>query len=227
MKATEVFLQKVPLFERLSESELTMVRGIGGKKTYAKDQVLFLEGDAFAGFYIVLSGTVKVFKLASDGNETILHLLKPFKSFAETPLFTTADVYPACAQTIEESVLYFVPKAEFKRLMEESPSLAIKISEAFASRLMEMNKKFGQLSVNVGKRLARYIMNEIVLNETVKRPEPFFRLATSKKDLAAQLGVAVETLSRNLRKLKDEKVIRESSKKIFVLDIRRLRQLAE
>ncbi|MGB6065502.1 MAG: Crp/Fnr family transcriptional regulator, partial [Desulfomonilaceae bacterium] len=174
----------------------------------------------------VMSGTVKVYKLSSEGDETVLHILKPYKSFAETPLFTDSSNYPACAQAIEDSTLFYIPRVEFRRLLEEKSSLAIKVSEAFASRLMELNKMFGQLTASAEGKLARYMINEISANGTIRKPEPVFTLVISKKDLAAQLGIAVETLSRNLRKMKDDRLIRESSKRIFVTDLKRMRDMA-
>ncbi len=219
-------LREVPLFTKLDEEELGILDGIGVVKKFRKDRVIFLEGDAFVGFYVVLSGSVKVYKLSADGDETVLHVLQPYRSFAEAPVLTGEGVYPACAQALEESSLFYVPAAEFRKLMEKSPSIAMKISEAFAVRLMELNKKFEQLSASVESRLARYIIGEISANGSVKNPEPFFTLTISKKDLAAHLGIAVETLSRTLRKLKDRKIIREGSKKIFVLDLKLLRGLS-
>lgn len=226
MKEISEVLHRVPLFEKLGEDELYSIQGIGKTKSFHKDQVVFLEGDSYTGFYVVLDGSVKVFKLDADGNETILHLLHPYKSFAETPIFSDSDVYPACAQTTENSTLLCIPKSDFRRLMEGSSTLAIKISEAFAGRLMELNKKFGQLTVNVQARLARYIINEVGSDAAVQRSEPVLKLKLSKKDLASQLGIAAETLSRCLRKLKDEKIIRESSGRIFVISMKRLRELA-
>lgn len=220
-------LDKVPLFEKLSDTEREKIRAIGGASNVPKDRVIFLEGEAFHGFYIVLQGTVKVYKLSSDGSETLLHILKPYKSFAETPIFSGTDVYPACAQSVEDSVLFHVPKVEFKQLLEESPGLAMKLSEALAARLVELNQKLGQLTVDVGTRLARFILGEVTSNGSIEKREPVFTLASSKKDLAAQLGIAVETLSRALRNLKDHEIIRESSKKIFVTDVRRLRELSK
>ena len=227
MKGTEELIKNAPLFEKLTKEELSLVAGIGHSKTYVKEEVIFLEGEAFAVFSIVLEGEVKVYKLGADGNETLLHLLRPYKSFAETPLFTSSDVYPACAETTVDSILYYVPKVEFKRVMEESSSLTLKITEAFASRLMELNRKFGQFSVNVEKRLARYIMNEVDLNGSLKSRRPAFVLSMAKKELAGQLGIAVETLSRNLRKLKDNKIVREEGDQIIVIDPVQLRKLSE
>lgn len=227
MRESIEFLDKVPLFEKLNGSEREKVGSIGGTKEFLKDRVIFLEGDRFHGFYVVLRGTVKVYKLSSEGSETVLHVLKPYQSFAETPIFTGTDIYPACAQTVEDSVLFHVPKAGFKRLLNESPGLAMKLTEALASRLVELNKKFGQLAVDVETRLARFILGEIKSNGSIGKTEPVFTLGSSKKDLAAQLGIAVETLSRTLRKFKDQEIIRESSKKIFVTDLRRLQELSK
>ncbi len=221
------FLDRVPLFEKLNEAERGKVRSIGAARDFPKDRVIFLEGDPFHGFYVVLRGTVKVYKLSADGSETLLHVLKPYQSFAEIPIFTGTDVYPACAQTAEDSVLFHVPKAGFKKILNESPGLAMKLTEALATRLVELNRKFGQLAVGVETRLARFMLGEIESNGSIGKPEPVFTLTTSKKDLAAQLGIAVETLSRTLRKLKDQKVIRESAKKIFVTDLRRLQELSK
>lgn len=226
MRETHEFLRQVPLFEKLTEGEVRLIRGLGGMKNYSKDQIIFLEGDPFTGFYVVLSGTVKVYKLSAEGDEKVLHVLKPYKSFAETPLFTDSGSYPACAQAVEEATLFYIPRAEFRKLMAENPSLTVKLSEAFASRLMELNRMFGQMSASAEGKLARYFLNEITSNGTIRKPEPSFVLGVSKKDLAAQLGIAVETLSRNLRKMKDDKLIRESSRRIFVTDLRRLREMA-
>lgn len=226
MKVTIDNLREAPIFGKMKDDDLGLVSGIGAVRHFSKDQLIFLEGDEFTGFYIVLSGSVKVYKLSADGDETVLHVLMPYKSFAETPLFTGHERYPACAQAIEDSDLFRIPKAEFRRLMEERPALSMKITEAFASRLMELNMKFGQLTASVEAKLARYMIGEITSNGSIAKTEPFFVLTTSKKDLAAQLGIAVETLSRTLRKFKDGKIIRESSKRIFVINLKRLKAIS-
>ncbi len=83
------------------------------------------------------------------------------------------------------------------------------------------------MAADVEGRVARYLLNEIQLNNSVKLPEPHFNLMIRKKDLAEHLGIATETLSRMLRKFKESKIIREVSKKIFITDVKRLRELAQ
>lgn len=219
-------LHEVPIFENLSSTELKLLTNISKAKRYKKNQIVFLEGEVFAGFYIVLSGSIKVYKLNHEGEEIILNKLEPFRSFAESSLFSGSRFYSACAQALEDSSLMFFPSGEFAKVLGKNPALAIRISEAFAVRLMELNQRFDLLADGVEGRVARYLLNEIQLNNSIKSPEPVFNLSIPKKDLAQHLGIAVETLSRMFRKLKDERVIREVSKKIFVTDLDRLRELA-
>lgn len=220
-------LKNVPLFEKLNKNELELVLDIAIIKDYRKDQIIFLEGEIYGGLFILLKGTVKIYKLSTDGSEVVLHLLKPYRSFAEAPLFTGTQIYPACAQATEDSSLLYISKKDFIAMMEKNPAIAVRISEGFAPRLFELNQKFDSLGVPSRTRLARYILNEITLNDTIKLPEPFFTFQTSKKDLASHLGIASETLSRNLKKLKERKIIREKAKTIFVTNLKLLHQLAK
>ena len=70
-------------------------------------------------------------------------------------------------------------------------------------------------------------MNEVDLNGSLKSRRPAFVLSMAKKELAGQLGIAVETLSRNLRKLKDSKIVCEDGNQIIVIDPIQLRKLSE
>ncbi len=220
-------LYDVPILEKLSRTELKLMTGISKTKRYKKNQIVFLEGEAFSGFYVVLTGSIKVYKLNRDGEEIILNKLEPFRSFAESSLFSGSAFYSACAQAAEDSTLMFFPKKEFAAVLGKNPALAIRISEAFAVRLMELNQRFDLLAEGAEGRVARYLLNEIQLNNSVKLPEPVFNLFIPKKELARHLGIASETFSRMFRRFKDEKVIREVSKKIFITNLKRLRELAQ
>jgi CRP/FNR family transcriptional regulator len=220
-------LHDVPIFEKLSSTELRLLTSISRVRRYRKNQIIFLEGEFFAGFYVVLTGSVKVYKLNRGGKEIVLNRLEPYRSFAESSLFSGSRLYSCCAQTIEDSNLMFFPSAAFAGVLGKNPALAIRISEAFAVRLMELNQRFDLLADDAEGRIARYLLNEIQLNNTIRSPEPVFSLSIRKKDLAEHLGIAGETLSRMFRRLKDDKVIREVSKKVFVTNLKKLRGLAQ
>jgi len=220
-------LRDVPIFEKLSPNELKFVTEISRTKRFKKSQIIFLEGEVFAGFYVIVNGSVKIYKLNSHGEEIMQHELGAFRSFAESALFSGSRFYSTCAQAMEDSSLLFFPLDDFASLLGKNPALAIRISEAFASRLMKLNRRFDVLATDVEGRIARYLLNEVQLNNSLKLPEPHFTLPVRKKDLAEHLGIASETLSRMIKKFKDDKIIREVSKNIFITNVKRLRQLAQ
>jgi CRP/FNR family transcriptional regulator len=220
-------LRDLPLFSELEIKELRQITAISSIQRFKKNDIIFLEGAEYRGFYIVLKGTVKVFKVSSEGKESILHLIKSPQAFADVPLFEGGD-YPANAQALEDCALLFIPKRGFVELLQKSPTISLKMLAGFAKRLKLISKRFEDLSLKeVTNRLARYLVEELERSGTTKLPEPFVNLSISKATLAAYLGTITETLSRTFKKLQDENIIRVHGKTIFVENYVRLKYLAK
>jgi CRP/FNR family transcriptional regulator len=80
---------------------------------------------------------------------------------------------------------------------------------------------------DVPNRLAKYILEEYNKSHKVILSKPFILLTISKSTLAGYLGTITETLSRTFKKLQDENVIEVKGRKIFIIDINRLRELSK
>lgn len=221
-------LLDVPLFSEMDISHLREISEISRIEQFKKNQHIFLENDSYRGFYIVLKGSVKVYRISCEAKEYILHLRKPPQPFADVPLFEEGGNYPANALALEDSVLLFIPKEEFTELIRNNPSIALKMLAGFARRMRDMTDKMEEISTKeVSNRVARFILKEIEKNGSIKLKEPFLRLTISKANVATYLGTITETLSRTFKKLHDENVIMVTGKKIFVKDLKKLKQLAK
>ncbi|MBI2416559.1 MAG: cyclic nucleotide-binding domain-containing protein, partial [Ignavibacteriales bacterium] len=86
-------LKSIPLLSELSEAQLSEIVTFCSLVQSSKHAVLFREGDHYRGFYIVLKGIVKVYKVAQSGKESVVHIVKPNSVFADIPLFEGND-YP-------------------------------------------------------------------------------------------------------------------------------------
>ena len=220
-------LHDVPLFSEMDISQLREISEISRIEQFKKNHHIFLENDTYRGFYIVLKGSIKVYRVSSEGKEYILHLRKPPQPFADVPLFEEGGNYPANAQVLEDSLLLFIPKEEFIELIRKNPSIALKMLAGFAKRMRKMTDKMEEISTKeVSNRLARFILEEIKKNDSIKLKEPFLRLTISKSTVATYLGTITETLSRTFKKFQDEHIIVVNGKKIFVKDLKKLKQLA-
>ncbi len=209
------------LFADLTDDNFELLRKIVRRQSFGRGSVLFEEGEAAAGFYVVASGKVKVYKLSPEGKERILHVVLPGQSFADAAIFAEG-CYPAFAETLVASELLFFPKDEFLRLLHEHSQLAINMIAGLSKYLRQFTAQIEDLTFrDVPARLARFLMDQGA-DHNQRLELPF-----SKAQLASNLGTTSETLSRTLRKFADEDMIRVSGKTIEILNVDRLYDLAE
>jgi CRP/FNR family transcriptional regulator len=217
------YLAKIPLFKGLSNVHLEGIASISIKKCFLKDKVIFFEGSESAGFYILISGRVKVYKLSSEGKEQILHFFGPGEPFGEVPAFT-GDPFPAYAEAIEDTDAIFIPKNAFVHLIKKDPSLALNMLAILSHRLQRFTNVIENLSLKeVPGRLAAYL---IYSSENENGAYEFF-LDISKGQLASLLGTIPETLSRILTRMVKQGFIDSDGKRfIKILDKNGLEELA-
>ena len=216
------FLSNIKLWRGLPEDQVEQLARIAIAQTYSKGEIIFQAGDEGSGFFIVVSGRIKVYKTSVEGKEQILHLFGASDHFAEVPAFDGQN-FPASAMALETSELLFFPRTSFLNLLQEQPSLAIKILGVFARHLRIMAQLVEDLSLKeVPGRLATYLLYLSDRNNSSDTVE----LDMTKSQLAALLGTIPETLSRVFGKLSAEDIINTNGSKIELLDRQRLMGLA-
>ncbi len=218
-------IRNIPFFSELNTSELKEFIRTSKLLNFRKGDIIFLEGEPYRGFYIVIKGTVRIYKSSPEGKELTLHIIEPFDSFAEIPLFISeipekSKFYPANAQAIENSVLIFIPKEEFLKIIDKNPKICLKMLHGFAKKLINLNQQIENLTLKeVTQRLAEYLYNEYKNRGTNE-----FKLNLSRVILATYLGTIPETISRALRKLQDSGSIQIYGKKIIINNPDKLKQ---
>lgn len=215
------FLSTIRLWQGLPAEQLDAIAKIAVSRTYGKNEMIFHEGDAGTGFFVVKSGRIKVFKVSAEGKEQILQFFGAGEHFAEVPAFD-GDCFPASASALENSELLLFPRMAFLELLQQYPNIAISMLSIFARHLRRFAQLIEDLSLKeVPGRLAAYLL---YLSETCHSES--IELDMTKTQLAAFLGTIPETLSRVLSKLSHENLIRIDGSKIHLLDRKHLQQLA-
>ncbi len=224
---TNITLRDIPLFSELSIEQLRNISSISKLKKFDKHDRIFNENDIYIGFYILLKGSVKVYKISSTGKESVVHIVRPLTVFADIPLFEGTD-YPVSADALEESLALLIPKEKFLELIGTEPEISLRMLGGFAKRLKSLVAKLEDLSsLEVPNRLAKYILKEIKTAGTEAQAEPFVKLSVPKSTIASYLGTITETLSRSLKKLQNDNIIRVKGKTVFVCDLKKLKDLAK
>jgi len=216
------FLTKIPLFQGLPEPQIDKLTRIVTEHSFTGGQVIFTEGDKADGFYIVVTGRVKIYKLSPEGKEQILHVFGPGEPFAEVAMFSGGTL-PAHAEAIKESRVVFVPRTAFVALIQQDPSIAMNMFGTLSIRLKRFTSLIEDLSLKeVPQRLAAYLL--YLANE--KKGQEHVELAISKGQLASLLGTIPETLSRILRKMSAQGCIATKGRTIELRDRQVLESLA-
>ncbi len=216
-------LRRCLLFSGSPTSLLEQVVAITVTKHLRAGEYLFHEGAPVHGIYVVREGAIKVHRVNPLGREQVIHVFRPFESFAEESLVSPGG-HPACASATESSVVLLVRKTEFLSLMRRQPELALGVLRSLNHHVHILVSLVDDLTLkDVKTRLANWLL--------ARCPDPAslepvcIRLPSTKRVLAAELGTVSETLSRTVAKLRDQKLLSVQGDTVTLLCPDRLNRL--
>ncbi|UCF87374.1 MAG: Crp/Fnr family transcriptional regulator [Nitrospiraceae bacterium] len=211
----------VSLFQGLAGGAFHMLERILVKRGFARGENVFTEGSESTGFYIILRGRVKVYKLSPEGKEQILHIVRPNELLGAVPAFSGSP-YLAHADALEKTQTYFFPRKDFLALIKREPSVVMNMMANLAMRLQHFTRLIEDLSLReVPGRLAAYLLYLCDRTGCGNALE----MDISKGQLASLLGTIPETLSRILRRLSEKKIIQVRGRKISLLNKKALQDI--
>ena len=215
-------IAKAAIFGGLPSQQLEEVARISLDQKYEKGRSLFSEGGNAKGFYLIVSGKVKIYKLSLEGKEQILHIFGAGEICGEVPVFAGGN-YPASAEAIEPSRVLFFPRSALVELIRLEPAIAMNMLAILSQRLRRFTHLIEDLSLKeVPARLSAYL---IFLAERSTSAQTL-ELDITKAQLASLLGTIPETLSRILAKMAQQGIISVEGRIIRVLERKALESVA-
>jgi len=220
MSDSLVILGRHPYFAGLPPKILAAIRGRVITKRYKKGAVIYAEGEASPGLYLVESGTVRIYKGSADGREQDLHRVAAGQSFNDAAALDGASTV-ATAEAREPTVVQLVPRDALRDLILRHPEIGLSVSHVLAERVRELSALVGELSLqHVVSRLAAFVLRSADARSVVMLP--------TRQDLAARIGTVREVAARGLRHLEQLGCIRiEPGRRAIVLDRRMLDRLVK
>jgi CRP/FNR family cyclic AMP-dependent transcriptional regulator len=220
----ESVLRKTPIFASLTEEEMRALRSRVSHKHFHRGELLFNEGDACQGLFLVASGKIRIFKMSSAGREQVLSVEAPGSSFAELPVFDGGN-YPASASALEDADVLFISRKDFQNFCREHPEVALKVIAVVGSRLRRLVGIIEDLSfTTVRQRLISLLLRLAQSGGKASREGVRVELTKSHQDLAAELGTVRELVSRNLSRLQAEGFLEVDGRSIVVKDLSGLKR---
>lgn len=171
----------------------------------------------------VLSGVVKLTKTLSDGRQQIVGL-QFAPDFLGRPFRRESSINAEAATDVS---LCSFPKATMDRMMQEQPGLEHRLLQQALIELDDARDWMVTLGrKTAAEKVASFLMliaRNIDPSRDPERRAVTFDLPLTRADIADFLGLTIETVSRQLTRLRTDNVIRiENNRHVFVDDIRRL-----
>jgi CRP/FNR family transcriptional regulator len=218
-------LRNVPLFRDFDDAELTEVAQLVTTRRFGKHQTIFREGDPGQTFYLILAGSVAIVRVAQDGRETILSILKERDFFGEMSIFDTA-VRAASVRTLTEAEVGVIERDDFLALIDRSPRIGRLLVIALSERLRAANKLISATtSQDIRSRLASLLLN---LAQNFGEPVPAgtrITLRLTNQEMANMIGTTRETVNRTLNRFWDERLIDMKTAHVVVTESEKLKAM--
>ena len=215
----------------LDRPEIEKLNAIAHHKILPPGQVILHDNAEMTYFANIVSGVVKLTKTLADGRQQIVGLQfasdflgRPFRSQS-----------PYHAETVTDVHLCTYDKGKFERLVKEFEGFEHRL---FQNTLDELDSAREWMLLlgrkSAAEKVASFLLMVARRMETIgckpakDAEHPTFNLPLSRAEIADFLGLTIETVSRQISRLKVEKVISlEGNRTISILDMRRLNALME
>ena len=203
-------LSRVPIFQHLDHQDMDRIHQFIRPKRFNKGESVQLAGHYSPTLLILNRGNVKVYRADESGSEQVIRMLKPGDYIGEAAVFSKQAVeYDAVA--LEDSIFCTLQKDDLHQILHTYPELGIKILGDMSQRLQSAEAQLESL----GQKSAEQRLLDALRQYSGGKNT--FTLPISKKDLASQIGIRPETLSRQLKRLQDSNQIQIDRKVITLL----------
>jgi len=212
----EALFSKIHHFENLPRETLERIAKVALPCHFDAGQVIYIEGEPAEKVYLLEQGWVKATRISQDGREQAMMFLRAGEIFGDIAVFTERE-YPGTVVALEDVDLWVIPASEFMALVGQDIVLAMAIIRRLSERVLHYIGLVEDLSLrNVEARLANTLLQHAeICDGQLVVPR---RLWTTFDEMAVRLGTVRDVLSRALKTLESDGLLKVKRHQIIILD---------
>jgi CRP/FNR family transcriptional regulator len=218
-------LYSIPRFNDLPDETQQMIAAAAVRRHFRAGQVIYIEGEPSDSIYILESGWIKATCMTRDGREQAMMFLRPVDVFGDISALTGVP-YPCTVTALEGVVVWAIPAQTVLDLIPRGPAFAMAVIRQLGERVLQYINLVEDLSLrSVESRLAHTLLHYAELRDgqlIVPRRE-----WTTFDQMAVRLGTARDVLSRALKNLEGEQLLRVEKQSIVLIDLKGLAERAD
>jgi CRP/FNR family nitrogen fixation transcriptional regulator len=194
------------------------MRLMGAVMSYPRNSEIFGENDPIDYIYKVVSGSVRTYKILSDGRRHVAGFYLPGDIFG----LQFGDERIFSAEAIADTKVLFVKRSALTALANRDPAIGRELMALTGRELRRMQERIFLLVKSAQERVASFLLEMAARSPSGN----FVELPMSRQDIADYLGLTIETVSRTLTCMESAATIEvPSSRRILLCNRSALKRL--
>ncbi len=137
-------VMRAPLFKAMGPTIARAVIDDRVPRAYRRGEPIFDEGDPADGFFCMIVGWAKLYRLREDGEDVVVAIFSAAETFAEVAMFLGGR-YPASCEAASPARVLKIDAAKLRRAVLDQPQLAFDMLAAASIRLRQLVDEIEQL----------------------------------------------------------------------------------
>lgn len=213
------------IFAGLSKSELMEVVSCARVRVFARNELLYSQGQTNRSLIVLQSGSVKHTQLSSNGDEVLLRMSGTGEA-VNLQASPTSCSHTCSARAMEQCHAWVWEYNRVHELLERYPQLRQNITKVLASRLHELEERFREVATEkVARRLALVLIR--LLKQVGKESADGVELSLTREELAQMTGTTLFTISRVLSRWAEQGLVTPKREAVIIKDAKRLDRVSE
>ena len=213
------------IFAGLSQRELMEILSCARMRTFARDEVLYSQGQSSRSLIVLQAGSVKHTQLSSNGDEVLLRMTGTGEALNVHAGHTECN-HTCSARAMEQCRAWVWEYKQLQDLLERYPRLRANITQVLASRLQDLEERFREVATEkVARRLALVLLR--LMKQIGKTTSQGAQVNMRREDLAQMTGTTLFTISRVFSKWAEQGLVIPKREAVVIPDAKRLETESE
>ena len=215
------------LFCDLPGAALQAFENIKYATAYPKGAVLFVEGQAPRGIFVLCKGRVKMSICATDGKTLIVKIAEPGEVLGLSAT-VSGKPYELTAETIDPCQVNFVKRDDFLHFLKSHSDACFKVAEQLSEKYNNACHEVRALGLShsAGEKLAKLLLEWTSKNGEAAKQEPRLRLALTHEEIAQMIGTSRETVTRLFADLRKRQIVQAKGSTLVIRNKTALKLIA-
>lgn len=209
-------MNNIEVFKDIKESSKVELKKILKERQLPIKEILFNERDIVDKVYFLKSGKISIFKMNENGERKIIFILRSGEMINEISFDNTKSTTIGC-EAFDKAIILECMGKDFIKVMEEDFTLTKNILISTQNRNRRLYRQLkNSISIRIDKKLAAKLYRIGKEFGVCKGEWTLLNVNLTITYIADMLGCKRESLSRAMKILQDEKLVKIEGKKVYI-----------